>query len=88
MSLFLTNQQWQEVKSRGFIHYMTSKIKVMAIFTLGWIVIKQVLPHFREHKPISGEDVALYIVFWVIFSVFLGVAAGLIGWVVNDARVD
>jgi Na+/proline symporter len=88
MALFQTNQQWQEVKSRGFLNYMISKIKLMAIFTLGWIVIKQVLPHFRDHKPISAEDIVLYIIFWVICSVIFGVVVGLIGWAVNDSRVN
>ena len=88
MALFMTTQQWQEVKSRGFTDYLLAKIKLMAIINLGLIFINQVLPHFRNHKPISTEDVVLYIILWMLTSVIFGVVVALIGWAVNDSRVE
>ncbi len=88
MALFVTRQQWREVKSRGFTAYLRLKIKYFLSIGLFLVLAKIVFPIFNLRPRMTLPDFVFYVIGCFIASILLAVVTAMVGWAVNDSRVD
>lgn len=84
----MTDQQWRQVKLKGFTPYPLAKIKRYLTIGLFLVLAKILLPIFTLRPRMILSDFVFYVIGCFIACIVLGVATALVGWAWTDSRVD